>query len=56
MYILYEYNVFRYGILKFVSCIILVGLGFVVENLLIIVFYDLVFYLVKVKDFKIMFW
>lgn len=56
MYTLHEHNVPRHGTSKFVSRITSAGLGPVAENLLIIVPYDLVSYLVKVKDLKTMSW
>lgn len=56
MYTLHEHNVPRHGTSKFVSCITSAGLGPVAGNLLIIVPYDLVSYLVKVKDLKTMSW
>lgn len=49
MYTLHEHNVPGHGASKFVSCITSAGLGPVGENLLIIVPYDLVSDLVKVK-------
>lgn len=52
MYTLHEHNVHGHGASKFVSCITSAGLGPVGENLLIIVPYDLVSDLVKVKDLR----
>lgn len=54
MYTLHEHNVHGHGASKFVSCITSAGLGPVGENLLIIVPYDLVSDLVKVKDLRIL--
>lgn len=53
MYTLHEHNMHGHGASKFVSCITSAGLGPVGENLLIIVPYDLVSDLVKVKDLRI---
>jgi len=56
MYTLREHNVHGHGASKFVSCITSAGLGPVGEHLLIIVPYDLVSDLVKVKDLKVLPW
>lgn len=56
MYTRREHNVPRHGTSDFVSCITSAGLGPVAEHLLIIVPYDLVSYLVKVKALKIISW
>lgn len=56
MYTPHEHNVPRHGTSKYVSCVTSAGLGPVAGRIADNRPYDLVSYLVKVKDLKIMSW